>query len=298
MATSCLAMASSSSLVCKSRTILIESSSSLPCSIHFRYPKLSCYTALSMSLSHPADAEPFVAVASSLLWPTSTSNTRLPTALALLQEQPFAAATTPEEETNFDDIVEDENLITPCELYVCNLPRSCGIAELLDIFKPYGTVQSVEVSRNAETGISRGCGYVTMSSMDEAKAAIAALDGSDVGGREMRVRFSVDVNTERNNLEALNSAPKKNLIFESPYKVYAGNLAWSVRPEDLRNLFSQFGTVVSARVLHDRKGGKNRVYGFLSFSAAAESEAAISLNRTEFCGRTLLVREVLNKTES
>ncbi|KAA8516225.1 hypothetical protein F0562_019404 [Nyssa sinensis] len=272
MAASCL---TSSSLICKSRTRLIESfvppSSSRP-PIHFRYPKLSCYFAFSMSLSH---SKPF---GSSSL-PCPTTKTSLPAVSALLEEEPFAATTIGHED-KIEDGWASKNPIRPCELYVCNLPRSCGISELLDIFKPYGTVQSVEVSRNAETGISRGCGYVTMSSMEEAKVAIAALDGSDVGGREIRIRFSADMNTKRKNLEALNSAPNKNLIFESPYKVYVGNLAWSVRPEDLRNLFSQFGTVVSARVLHDRKGGKNRVYGFLSFSSAAESEASMSLNGT------------------
>lgn len=36
----------------------------------------------------------------------------------------------------------------------------------------------IKVSRNPETGVSKGCGYVTMSSLQEAKAAIAALDGS------------------------------------------------------------------------------------------------------------------------
>lgn len=34
----------------------------------------------------------------------------------------------------------------PCELYVCNLPRSCDISELLEMFKPFGTVLSVEVT--------------------------------------------------------------------------------------------------------------------------------------------------------
>ena len=79
----------------------------------------------------------------------------------------------------------------------------------------------------------------------------------------------------RKNTEALTSAPKLGIIFESPHKVYVGNLAWSVRPEDLRDHFTQFGTVVSARVLYDRKGGKNRVYGFISFSSAEELKAAI-----------------------
>ena len=79
----------------------------------------------------------------------------------------------------------------------------------------------------------------------------------------------------RKNTEALTSAPKLGIIFESPHKAYVGNLAWSVRPEDLREHFSQFGTIVSVRVLYDRKGGKNRVYGFISFSSAEELEAAI-----------------------
>lgn len=178
-----------------------------------------------------------------------------------------------------------------CQLYVCNLPRSCGISELHDIFKPYGTVQSVEVSRNSETGVSRGCGNVTMSSVGEAKAAISALDASDLGDREMRVMFADDMNKE---LQSLDSVPRKNLIFESPHKIYVGNLAWSVNPSDLRNLFSKFGTVVSSRVLHDRKSGKNRVYGFVSFTSSVELENAISLDGTEFCGRKLLVREALN----
>lgn len=99
----------------------------------------------------------------------------------------------------------------------------------------------------------------------------------------MRVKFSADMVTGRKNVEALNTAPKKDIVFESPHKVYVGNLAWSVRPEDLRGHFSQFGTVVSTRVLYDRKGGKNRVYGFLSFSSADELKAAIETSGSVLC---------------
>ncbi|KAM3698822.1 hypothetical protein ACJW31_06G215900 [Castanea mollissima] len=140
----------------------------------------------------------------------------------------------------------------PCELYVCNLPRSCDIAELLDIFNPFGTVLAVEISRNAVTGESRGCGYVTMSSINAAKIAMAALDASDVGGREMRVKFSVDMSPRMRNPE--------------------------------------FGTLVSAKMLHDQKARTTRCYGFISFSSAAERDAALSLNGTEFFGRAIVVR--------
>ncbi|KAK1429523.1 hypothetical protein QVD17_11734 [Tagetes erecta] len=197
---------------------------------------------------------------------------------------------------NSEEDLDFRNSLKPYELYVCNLPRSCDISQLLNKFETYGTVQSVEVSRNAETGISRGCGYVTMSSLDEAKAAIAALDGSDFDGREMRVRLSVDMNSKWGSTVS-SSRPQKNLVFESPYKIYAGNLAWSVKPEDLRNHFSQFGNVISTTVLHDRKGGKNRVYGFLSFSSSAELDNAMSLDGTQFHGRTIKLREVVKWPE-
>ncbi|CAI0424975.1 unnamed protein product [Linum tenue] len=74
--------------------------------------------------------------------------------------------------------------IRPCELYVCNLPRSCDIPQLVEIFKSYGTVVSVEVSKNPETGVSRGCGYVTMGSQSCARKAMCSLDGS------LRKKFS------------------------------------------------------------------------------------------------------------
>jgi hypothetical protein len=46
-----------------------------------------------------------------------------------------------------DDVLEQEwkKQTKPCELYVCNLPTSCGIVELLEMLKPFGTVLSVEV---------------------------------------------------------------------------------------------------------------------------------------------------------
>lgn len=145
-----------------------------------------------------------------------------------------------------------------------------------------------------------------MGSINSAKNAIIALDGSvsnlqsliilfslplvlclnlcavlkDVGGREMRVRFSIDMNSRTRNAKALISPPKKIFVYESPHKLYVGNLSWAVKPEDLRNHFGRFGTVVSARVLHDRKGQTTRVFGFISFSSDAERDAALSLNGT------------------
>ncbi|TVU00723.1 hypothetical protein EJB05_53833 [Eragrostis curvula] len=179
----------------------------------------------------------------------------------------------------------------PRELFVCNLPRRCGAEDLLELFRPHGTVLSVEIKRNGETGISRGCAFVTMRSLAEARAAVEALDGFDMDGREVFVKVASHVISNRKNVKLPHITPMKDHIFESPHKIYVGNLAWSVQPHDLRELFAQCGTVVSTRLLSDRKGGRNRVYGFLSFSSAEELQAALKLDRTVFHGRDILVKE-------
>lgn len=110
---------------------------------------------------------------------------------------------------------------------------------------------------------------------------MSSLFLKEVGGREMRVRYSVDMNPgTKRNTAALNSTPKKILMYESQYKVYVGNLPWFTQPDALRDHFSSFGTIVSTRVLHDRKTGKNRVFAFLSFASLEERDAALSLNGT------------------
>ena len=106
-------------------------------------------------------------------------------------------------------------------------------------------------------------------------------------GREVFVKLASDVISNRKNVNLAHITPTKDHIFETPHKVYVGNLAWSVQPQDLRELFTQCGTVVSTRLLTDRKGGRNRVYEFLSFSSAQELEEALKLDRTVWFNSSL-----------
>jgi RNA recognition motif-containing protein len=71
-------------------------------------------------------------------------------------------------------------------LFVGNLPFSTTDAELHRMFEAYGTVDSARVITDRETGRSRGFGFVEMPD-EAANAAIEALDGSDVGGRNIKV---------------------------------------------------------------------------------------------------------------
>jgi RNA recognition motif-containing protein len=71
-------------------------------------------------------------------------------------------------------------------IYVGNLPFSSTQAEISDLFGRYGTVHSVNVINDKETGRPRGFAFVEMDP-DEALKAIDALNGTELGGRSLRV---------------------------------------------------------------------------------------------------------------
>jgi RNA recognition motif-containing protein len=73
------------------------------------------------------------------------------------------------------------------KLYVGNLAFSTTEDELRSVFEQHGTVESVNVIMDRESGRSRGFGFVEMGDASAADAAMRALDGSEVGGRSLRV---------------------------------------------------------------------------------------------------------------
>ncbi len=71
-------------------------------------------------------------------------------------------------------------------IYVGNLPWSATEEQVQDLFAAYGTVLSVKLISDRETGRARGFGFVEMED-DGAQAAITALDNHEFGGRMLRV---------------------------------------------------------------------------------------------------------------
>ena len=76
-------------------------------------------------------------------------------------------------------------------IYVGNLPYSAKSQDLRAAFEPYGNVTAAEVIFDRRTKRSRGYGFVEMDDDDAARRAIAALNGTDFMGRELRVDESV-----------------------------------------------------------------------------------------------------------
>jgi RNA recognition motif-containing protein len=73
------------------------------------------------------------------------------------------------------------------KLYVGGLPYSTTESELTTLFATHGTVESAKVITDKYTNQSRGFAFVEMSTPEEAKAAITALHGSELGGRSLTV---------------------------------------------------------------------------------------------------------------
>ncbi len=73
------------------------------------------------------------------------------------------------------------------KLYVGNLPYSADQQSLTEIFSRCGTVDSVNVISDRDTGQSKGFGFIEMSSDSEAQKAIQELNGADCDGRPMTV---------------------------------------------------------------------------------------------------------------
>jgi RNA recognition motif-containing protein len=72
-------------------------------------------------------------------------------------------------------------------LYVGNLPHSTTDSELRSLFAAHGAVENVNIITDRDTGRARGFAFVEMTNSGEAEKAIAALNGSELGGRTLNV---------------------------------------------------------------------------------------------------------------
>ena len=74
--------------------------------------------------------------------------------------------------------------------------------------------------------------------------------------------------------------------------IYVGNLSWTMTDDDLSNLFTQYGSVTSAKILKDKMNGRSKGFGFVEMEDDEAAKTAISsLNETEVQGRKLIVNE-------
>ena len=74
-------------------------------------------------------------------------------------------------------------------------------------------------------------------------------------------------------------------------RLYVGNLSYDAKEEELRTLFSKYGTVQSVSLISDRRTGRSKGFAFVEMSTGEESQKALELNGTDFMGRALQIAE-------
>ena len=79
-------------------------------------------------------------------------------------------------------------------------------------------------------------------------------------------------------------------------KLYVGNLSYNTTEDGLRNLFANYGNVVSAKIIFDRESGNSKGFGFIEMGTDEEANAAIAgANGAEVDGRQIRVNEAMDK---
>ncbi|KAA8540742.1 hypothetical protein F0562_024339 [Nyssa sinensis] len=168
----------------------------------------------------------------------------------------FGEATESGGEDGFEDA--EESYREPAEdakIFVGNLPFDVDSEKLAHLFEQAGVVDIAEVIYNRETDRSRGFGFVTMSTVEDAEKAVLMFHRYDIDGRLLTVNKAAPKGTR---------PERPPRVSDPTYRVYVGNLPWDVDNARLEQVFSEYGKVVEARVVYDRETGRSRGFGFCS----------------------------------
>ncbi|KAH6561162.1 hypothetical protein BASA62_010023 [Batrachochytrium salamandrivorans] len=129
-------------------------------------------------------------------------------------------------------------------------------------------------------GRSRGFGFVTMASQEDADKAIQELNGVEVRNRKIEVR--IDRFRGQNEQGAVDAA--------SGTQVVVGNLPFHMRWQDLKDIFRCVAEPQIANVRIDPETGQSKGIGTVRFEDAKDATRALSLNGMVIAGRNLWVK--------
>ena len=186
-------------------------------------------------------------------------------------------------------------------IYVGNLPWSVSWQHLKDMFKPFGTVIYADIATEAGVagGRSKGWGRVKFATPGGRDRAINAMNGTNVEGRNIEVRYDQKESNGGSRGSSNSQARGGNYNDDGgsrsneEFGVYCGNLPWSVSWQDLKDLFKQYGNVVYADVATEggQAGGKSLGWGRVKFSTpGAQNRAIKGMNGFMLSGRPMEVR--------
>ncbi|KAJ1378332.1 RNA-binding domain superfamily [Sesbania bispinosa] len=160
-------------------------------------------------------------------------------------------------------------------LYMKNLDPDITEATLQEKFSSFGKIVSLAIAKD-DNGMSKGFGFVNYDNPDDAKKAMEAMSGSQLGSKTLYVaRAQKKAEREQILLHQFEEKRKEQILKYKGSNIYVKNIDDNVSDEELRNHFSACGTITSAKVMRDGKG-ISKGFGFVCFTTPEEANKAVN----------------------
>ena len=148
-------------------------------------------------------------------------------------------------------------------------------------------VKLVSLPRDKISNSPRGFCFVDVGSEEEIDKAVSALDGTEFGGRTLRVKRSVP----KDHVEK--TAPEVPQVPEGCSRIYVANLPFEASKEVLTEFFGAYGEVVEVYVPMNRNKNINKGYAFVTMKNEDVAATIEKANGADFQGRDLIVNQSL-----
>ena len=185
-----------------------------------------------------------------------------------------------------------------CNIYVKNIPEDYDDEELKKLFEVVGETTSIAIMKD-EAGKSKGFGFINYDDPDAASAAVDKYDGHAITEDKILVVCRAQKKAEREaELKAKFDRERKERAEKfAGANLYLKNLSDTVDDAQLRELFNEFGTIISCKIMRDPLGA-SRGSGFVAFSSPEEATRAVTeMNGKMVMGKPLYVALAQRKEE-
>ena len=168
-------------------------------------------------------------------------------------------------------------------IYVKNLDSEVTDEEFEQLFTKYGPVSSAVIQRD-DDGTSKGFGFVNFEEHEHAKQAVDELHESDFKGKPLFVSRAQKKNEREEELKKqYEQAKLEKLSKYQGVNLYVKNLDDDIDDEKLRQEFSVYGSITSAKIMRDESNSVSKGFGFVCYSSPDEATRAV----TEMNGRMI-----------
>ncbi|XP_015072184.1 polyadenylate-binding protein 5 isoform X2 [Solanum pennellii] len=181
-------------------------------------------------------------------------------------------------------------------VYVKNLPESTSDEDLKKLFEKYGTITSAVVMTDS-SGKSKCFGFVNFETWDAAASAVEELNGSSLNENVLYVGKAQKKSEREADLRAKFEQERASRFEKlKGANLYLKNLDDSVNDENLKELFVEYGTITSCKVMRDAKGS-SKGSGFVAFSTPEEATRALNEMNGKLIGRKPLFVAVAQRKD-